>query len=173
MSFKNEDKIMDFLKNNKGQEFKVTEIAERTGIDLKNMSKYTNHLKEQGRIKIRPQQDGKVRTKFISWTEPQESEQLHLTPPPKPQSSLPKTVAPILEEGSISSPADESKPEVKQSKVKPKQREAGKLDLSRFERILKCKSYAEDKNLFWEKKHLLAFFEGFLQQYDPSITISF
>jgi len=60
---------MDFLAQNKDTEFKVTEIAEKTGIDIKNMGKYLKSLEEQQRIKIRTSQEGKVRTKFVSFTE--------------------------------------------------------------------------------------------------------
>jgi DNA-binding MarR family transcriptional regulator len=74
MSFKNEDKIMDFLKENKDKEFKVTEIAEQTKIDIKNMGRYIKQLEEQQKIKVRPVQEGKVRTKFVSFAESPKSE---------------------------------------------------------------------------------------------------
>jgi len=74
MSQKNDEKIMNLLIKNKDKEFKVTEIAEKTQIDIKNMGRYLKSLEEKQQIKIRPVQEGKVRTKFISFAQPSKSE---------------------------------------------------------------------------------------------------
>lgn len=52
-------------------------------------------------------------------------------------------------------------------------------DKTRFERILRCKSTKEDKNLFWEKGIITDFLEvfakdmveTFVQKYDPDFKI--
>lgn len=60
---------MNLLMENKDKEFRVTEIAEKTGIDVKNMGRYIKQLDEEQRIKIHTTQEGKVRTKFVSFAE--------------------------------------------------------------------------------------------------------
>ena len=110
MSFKNEDKIMDFLTQNKDIEFKVTEIAEKLKIDIKNMGRYLKSLEEQQRIKVRPVQEGKVRTKFISFAEPTKPKQPSPPPSPEPLPSPPEPIAKSQVQGPT--PAAELKNEI-------------------------------------------------------------
>lgn len=118
MSFKNEDKIMDFLKENKDKEFKVTEIAEQTKIDIKNMGRYIKQLEEQQKIKVRPVQEGKVRTKFISFTEPTKPKQPSPAPSPMPPSSPPEPAATSQVQGPAIAAIEEKEPEPPKPKIR-------------------------------------------------------
>lgn len=72
------------MEQNKGKEFRVSEIAEQTGIDIKNMSRYLKILEDQQQIKVRPLQEGRIRTKLISYTDPKKPQQLEPVPSPGP-----------------------------------------------------------------------------------------
>jgi len=109
MSQKNDEKIIELLKQNKDKEFRVTEIAEQTGIDIKNMSRYLKSLEEQNRIKVCPIQEGRIRTKLISYAEPKKSEQLSPTPSsgPSPSSSEPKSQVEPQDQRPVKKPKSE------------------------------------------------------------------
>jgi len=103
MSVKNDEKIKNFLTENKDQEFKVSDLAEKVSIDIKNMGRYLKQLEEQQQIKIRTAQEGKIRTKFISFAQPSKSE-IQADPPgptaiepqePEPQKPQIQEVKPI------------------------------------------------------------------------------
>lgn len=61
----NNEKILNVLKETKGY-ISTTELAEKTHIDLKNISRYTKQLEKEGSIERKTIQNGKIRVVNIS-----------------------------------------------------------------------------------------------------------
>ena len=66
----NKDKILKIL-NQSVQELSVSQLANLTEIDVKNIGRYLKELENEKRITIRKEQDGKIRTKYVSLKKPQ------------------------------------------------------------------------------------------------------
>jgi len=65
----NKDKILNTL-NQSVQELSVSQLANLTNIDVKNIGRYLKDLENEKIITIRKEQDGKIRTKYVSLNKP-------------------------------------------------------------------------------------------------------
>ena len=65
----NKDKILKIL-NQSLQELSVSQLANLTDIDVKNIGRYLKDLENEKIITIRKEQDGKIRTKYVSLNKP-------------------------------------------------------------------------------------------------------
>ncbi len=65
----NKDKILKIL-NQSVQELSVSQLANLTDIDVKNIGRYLKELENEKIITIRKEQDGKIRTKYVSLKNP-------------------------------------------------------------------------------------------------------
>ena len=65
MSRKTTSRILEVLKQ-QPNEISGTELANKTSIDIKNLSKYTKELVESHEITERTDQNGKIRTKYYT-----------------------------------------------------------------------------------------------------------
>jgi hydroxyethylthiazole kinase-like uncharacterized protein yjeF len=68
----NKEKILNAL-NQSVQELSVSQLANSTDIDVKNIGRYLKDLENERIITIRKEQDGKIRTKYVSLNKPQQS----------------------------------------------------------------------------------------------------
>lgn len=66
----NKDKILKILNQNV-KELSVSQMANLTDIDVKNIGRYLKDLENEKIITIRKEQDGKIRTKYVSINKPQ------------------------------------------------------------------------------------------------------
>lgn len=64
---RNDEKIMEYLTDNPNS-ITTTDLAEKTGIDIKNISRYLKDLETRNLIKRNTIQDGKIRLVYISPT---------------------------------------------------------------------------------------------------------
>jgi DNA-binding transcriptional ArsR family regulator len=71
----NNEKILDALKE-KESEISTTELAESTGINVKNISRYLKDLEKKGLIKRRTVQDGRKRFVYIDLTTGRNSDKM-------------------------------------------------------------------------------------------------
>lgn len=95
MVSKNETKILNFLKEYKN-EIAVNILAEKTGIDLSNISRYWKSLEEQGLISYRTEQIGRIRTTYLSLINSTEIPTKSITPIEKKETSQ-KAIIPKIE----------------------------------------------------------------------------
>ena len=63
----NKEKILDHFKENPIR-ITTTKLAEKTGIDIKNISRYLKQLESENKISRETIQDGKIRVVYISLT---------------------------------------------------------------------------------------------------------
>lgn len=63
----NKEKILDYLKENPIQ-ITTTDLAENTGIDIKNISRYLKQLESEKMVSRKTIQDGKIRVVYITLT---------------------------------------------------------------------------------------------------------
>ena len=66
----NKDKILNTL-NQSVQELSVSRLANLANIDVKNIGRYLKDLENEKIITIRKEQNGKIRTKYVSLNKPQ------------------------------------------------------------------------------------------------------
>lgn len=176
---KNEEKIMNYLREKK-DEITVSELAIGTNIDLSNIARYWKKLENKGLIISRPQQNGKIRTIYLSLNQgpsstviPKKIEKEIQVENKNPEIQVEN----LIQIENENSQLEIEKPLIIKTEIKKEKPEL-KQKGDRIAEILSTKKPKDSRNRkqgtdYYLKSLIIKSIEKYFQEFDSNIKISF